>query len=70
MGTGAICLVGNRTRERRVLDIEGEDKHILARRDVRADLDGQPREAPCPSVRLRRRHRGIISARPASVHSP
>ena len=39
--TGEVRLLGDGTGERRVDDVERGDDDVLARRDVRADADGE-----------------------------
>jgi hypothetical protein len=44
MRTGRVGLRGDRASERRLLDVVDAEEDVLARRDVRADADGQPGE--------------------------
>jgi hypothetical protein len=62
-GAGAIRLVGDRPRERRMLDVEREHDHILVRRHVRTDANRELRE-PLDPV-----HCAIIQQR-GSLNTP
>jgi hypothetical protein len=55
VGACSVGDVGDLTREPRVLDIEGQNDHVLPRSDVRAETDRQPRQTP-RSLLCDRRH--------------